>query len=228
LSGVGAGQIVRIQLVVEGTNGLNTTDSCTRLEVLDSITPDKLALGLVLGPWRQRNGAVIWLTGLSGAGKTTLAQAVASRLRVKGIPAALLDGDAVRNHLSSGLGYTREDRDENICRIAFAASAIEGQGSIVLVSAISPYRAAREHARQRAKTFIEVYVNAPIEVCEARDVKGLYRRARSGEILEMAGLTSPYEPPAGPDVECQTDNENVEVSTNKILRALSTRGIICI
>ena len=168
-------------------------------------------------------GTAIWLTGLSGAGKTTLGCALEERLRREGRRVELLDGDTVRKHLCRGLGFSREDRDENIRRIAFVASLLARHGVIPIVAAISPYRAAREEARALVQNFIEVYVNAPLEVCEMRDPKGLYRKARAGLIPGFTGIDDPYEPPAAPEVECRTDIESVGESVEKIVRELVKR-----
>lgn len=164
------------------------------------------------------SGATVWLTGLSSAGKSTLAEAVSQRLRDAGHRVELLDGDIVRRELSRGLGYSKADRDENIRRIGFVAELLTRHGVIVIVAAISPYRAVREEVRQRIGSFIEVYVNAPLELCEQRDRKGLYRKARAGEIQGMTGVDDPYEPPLAPEVECRTDQESVETSAERIVR----------
>ncbi len=169
------------------------------------------------------DGTAIWLTGLSGAGKTTLGCALAERLGREGRRVELLDGDTVRKHLCRGLGFSREDRDENIRRIAFVASLLARHGVIPIVAAISPYRAAREEARALIGNFIEVWVNAPLEVCEMRDPKGLYRKARAGLIPGFTGIDDPYEPPSSPEVECRTDMETIGESVEKIVRELITR-----
>jgi adenylyl-sulfate kinase len=129
----------------------------------------------------------------------------------------LLDGDIVRQHLSKDLGFSKHDRDENIRRIGFVAELLTRNGVIVLVSAISPYRSVREEVRARIGNFLEVYVNAPLETCEHRDVKGLYRRARAGELHHFTGLDDPYEPPVAPEIECHTDRETLAESTAKVL-----------
>src|SRR5208283_2535470 len=134
---------------------------------------------------------VVWLTGLSSAGKTTLAEQVFDRLRSAGHKVELLDGDLVRRRLSKGLGYSKEDRDENIRRIGFVAELLTRNGVIVLVSAISPYRAVRDEMRAAIGNFVEVYVNAPLEVCQQRDVNGVYLRARTGQIHQVTGIDDP-------------------------------------
>jgi adenylylsulfate kinase len=160
---------------------------------------------------------VIWLTGLSSAGKTTLGKDLLERLRAQGKNVEMLDGDVIRQQICKDLGFSRADRDENVRRIAFVADLLARNGIIVIVSAISPYRAARDEVRHHTPKFIEVYVNAPLEVCELRDVKGLYKKARAGEIREFTGIDDAYEPPLQPEVECRTDLESVEESIEKIL-----------
>lgn len=167
-------------------------------------------------------GLVVWLTGLSSAGKSTLGEELFERFRAAGRRVELLDGDIVRQCLSRDLGYSKHDRDENIRRIGFVAELLARNGVIVIVSAISPYRAIRDEVRNRIPGFIEVYVNAPIDVCEHRDVKGLYRRARSGELRGMTGIDDPYEPPLHPEVECRTDLETVQQSIEKIIEQVES------
>jgi adenylylsulfate kinase len=169
-------------------------------------------------------GLTIWLTGLSSAGKTTIAAAVCEGLRERGCKAEWLDGDVVRQHLCRGLGFTKADRDENIRRIGFVAELLTRNGIVTVVSAISPYRAARDEVRRRIGHFLEVYVNAPIEVCEVRDLKGIYRRARAGEISHVTGIDDPYEPPFAPDVECRTDRETPAESAASVLRVVDRIG----
>ncbi len=164
------------------------------------------------------DGGVVWLTGLSSAGKTTIAHALFESLRSMGYRTEMLDGDVVRQRLCRGLGFSKEDRDENIRRIGFVAELLSRNGVLVIVSAISPYRAAREEVRAVIPGFVEVYVNAPLQVCEHRDVKGLYRRARAGELRGFTGIDDPYEPPLHPEVECRTDNETVAESVRKLVR----------
>ncbi|BBL81902.1 adenylyl-sulfate kinase [Thermus thermophilus] len=174
----------------------------------------------------EQRGVTVWFTGLSGAGKTTLARAVYDELKRRGHRAEILDGDVVRQYLTKGLGFSKEDRDENIRRIGFVAHLLTRNGVIVLVSAISPYRATREEVRRKIGDFIEVYVNAPLEVCEARDVKGLYKKARAGEIKNFTGIDDPYEPPLNPEVECRTDLERIEESVAKVLGKLEELGYL--
>jgi adenylylsulfate kinase len=167
-------------------------------------------------------GKVVWLTGLSGSGKTTIARAVAAELLRIGVPVEVLDGDIIREKFSSGLGFSKQDRDENVRRAGYVAGLLAGHGVVVLVALISPYRAARNEVRERMKgiSFIEVYVNAPLEICEGRDPKGLYQKARRGEIPSFTGLDDPYEPPLSPEVECRTDQDSVEACVRRVLIAL--------
>jgi len=167
-------------------------------------------------------GLTVWFTGLSSAGKTTLSQAVQKRLLAMGYKVESLDGDVVRQHLCKGLGFSKEDRDENVRRIGFVAGLLSRNGVIVLVSAISPYRATRDQLRGEIGAFAEVYVNAPLEICEQRDVKGLYRKARAGQIPRFTGIDDPYEAPLSPEVECCTDQENLAESTEKVLGYVET------
>ncbi|HEY9621464.1 MAG TPA: adenylyl-sulfate kinase [Crinalium sp.] len=173
----------------------------------------------------SHQGVTIWFTGLSGAGKTTIRMIVEQALREQGYRVEVLDGDIIRQNLSKGLGFSKEDRDENIRRIGFVAHLLTRNGVIVLVSAISPYRAVREEVRSQIRDFVEVYVNAPLEVCEGRDVKGLYKKARAGKIKHFTGIDDPYEPPLHPEVECKTDLESPDESASKVLIALEKLGI---
>lgn len=176
---------------------------------------------------RHQRGVTIWLTGLSGAGKSTIAERLAAELERRGRPVETLDGDVVRTHLSSGLGFSREDRDTNVRRIAFVARLVTRHGGAVITAAISPYRATRDEARatvSKVGDFLEVYVSCPIEETARRDVKGLYARARRGEIPAFTGLDDPYEPPLHPDVTVHTDRETVDESVRKIWDALQRLG----
>jgi adenylyl-sulfate kinase len=174
-------------------------------------------------PINGHTGLTVWLTGLSSSGKSTLSRVTYERLWARGYRVELLDGDEVRRFISRDLGFSKEDRDENIRRIGFLAEMLTRNGVIALVSAISPYRAVRDEIRARIPNFVEVYVNAPLNVCEGRDVKGLYRRARSGEIKSFTGIDDPYEPPFTPEVECRTDIETVADSMDKIVAAVENR-----
>ncbi len=168
----------------------------------------------------RERGCVIWFTGLSGSGKTTIAQIVEHKLLDAGVPIEILDGDVVRENLSKGLGFSKEDRDVNIRRIAFVAHLLQRNGAFVITAAISPYRAIRNEARAMIKDFVEVYAEAPLEVCEERDVKGLYAKARAGEIKGFTGIDDPYEPPSSPEVVCNTAEETPEESAQKVLERL--------
>ena len=159
----------------------------------------------------------VWFTGLSSSGKTTISQAVREKLLHAGHKVEWLDGDAVRQHISKGLGYSKEDRDENIRRIGYVADLLTRNGVIVLVSAISPYRAVRDEVRARIGKFLEVYVEAPLAVCQQRDINGVYRRALAGEIHHVTGMDDPYEPPCSPDVVCHTARETREESVAKVI-----------
>jgi adenylyl-sulfate kinase len=172
-------------------------------------------------------GAVVWFTGLSGAGKSTLAEALAPELRALGRRVEVLDGDVVRTHLSSGLGFSREDRDTNVRRIGFVAQLLARNGVFVITAAISPYRETRAWCREAARgDFLEVYVNAPLATCIARDVKGLYKRALAGEIKEFTGVSDPYEPPLAPDLEVRTDQVTIEQGVAGVIAALRERAYL--
>jgi adenylylsulfate kinase len=174
----------------------------------------------------QRKGVILWLTGLCGSGKTTIAKGVEKALRERSCLVEVLDGDAIRNSLSRGLGYSREDRETNIRRLGFVANLLRRNGVIAIVAAISPYQSARAEIRNMADDFIEVYINAPLEVCERRDPKGLYAMARAGEIIAFTGIDDPYEAPTNPDLVCYTDQETPEQSIEKVLEVLEQRQLI--
>ena len=174
----------------------------------------------------KQRGATVWFTGLSGAGKTTIRMAVEKVLRDRGLNVEVLDGDIVRQYLTRDLGFSKADRDENIRRIGFVSHLLTRNGVIVLVSAISPYAAMRQEVREQIGDFVEVYANAPLSVCESRDVKGLYKKARAGEIKQFTGIDDPYEAPANPEVECRTDLEALEESAAKVLAYLESKGYI--
>jgi adenylyl-sulfate kinase len=174
----------------------------------------------------MEEGFTLWFTGLSGAGKSTLANLVAGRLREMERRVELLDGDEVRTNLSQGLGFSKADRDANIQRIAFVAKLLSRNGVVAITAAISPYRETRDRARGEIRNFVEVYVNCPLEVCEQRDVKGLYKRARAGEIAQFTGISDPYEPPLHPEIVVHTDQENPEQDVEIILERLATLGYL--
>ncbi len=171
-----------------------------------------------------RRGVCVWLTGLPGSGKTTIAHHVAERLRAEGRSVEILDGDVVRQHFSRGLGFSREDRMENIRRVAYVAELLVRHGVVVLVALVSPYREGREEARRHIRDFLEVYVRCPFEVLIARDPKGLYARALRGEVANVTGIDDPYEPPEAPDLVLDTDQEPPEESARKVLELLGERG----
>jgi adenylyl-sulfate kinase len=166
-------------------------------------------------------GFVVWFTGLSGAGKSTLAQALAARLLADGQKVEILDGDVVRENLSQGLGFSREDRDINIRRIAFVAKLLARNGVIVIVAAISPYRAARDEARAAIGSFLEVHVQCSIDELVRRDTKGLYARALAGAVPNFTGISDPYEEPLSPEVTVRTDLESLDASVARVLAAIT-------
>ncbi|KOP23555.1 adenylylsulfate kinase [Hapalosiphon sp. MRB220] len=168
----------------------------------------------------KSKGVIVWLTGLSGAGKSTIARGVESKLNTRNSLVEVLDGDEIRRHLSQELGFTKEDREINIRRIGYVANLLSRNGIVVIVAAISPYRAIRDEIRIMSQNFIEVYVDTPLEVCEARDVKGLYAKARSGQIKNFTGIEDLYEAPINPEIICRTTKENTEQCINKIIAKL--------
>src|SRR5712691_5640984 len=177
----------------------------------------------------DQQGFTLWFTGLSGAGKTTIAELVRPGLERRGRLVEWLDGDEVREHLSKGLGFSKEDRDTNIDRIGWVASRLTRHGAAVIVSAISPYRDARDKARAMVEangTFVEVFVDASVEECARRDVKGLYEKAFRGEIDNFTGVSDPYEPPSDPEIRVESEHEEPEESAQRILRLLEQRGLV--
>jgi sulfate adenylyltransferase len=179
-------------------------------------------------PPRHRQGLCIWLTGLSGSGKSTTAAVLSVLLLEAGRQVTELDGDVVRTHLSKGLGFSREDRDTNILRIGFVASEIARHGGTVMCAAVSPYRATRDAVRAMMDEdqFIEVYVDTPLSVCEERDVKGMYAKARRGEIKEFTGISDPYEAPLNPEITLDTVGHTPEENARRIMRELAARGFV--
>ena len=171
-------------------------------------------------------GVTIWLTGLSGAGKSTIAGRLRDELAARGRPVEILDGDEVRTHLSAGLGFSRADRDTNIARIAYVAKLLTRNGVVAITAAISPYAAAREAARAAIGDFVEVYVRCPLDELARRDVKGLYARAQRGEIAHFTGVTDPYEEPAAPDVIVDSRDQSVAQSVAAILEHLERSGYL--
>lgn len=169
---------------------------------------------------RSKKGFTVWFTGLPSAGKSTLAEILAQELRERGHGVEVLDGDVVRQHLCKGLGFSKEDRDENIRRIGFVCSLLTKHGATAIAAAISPYRAIRDEVRTSIGNFIEVYVKASVEICIQRDVKGLYKKALAGEIRGFTGVDDPYEPPLNPEMTIETEMEKPRESATRILRRL--------
>jgi adenylylsulfate kinase len=168
-------------------------------------------------------GLTVWLTGLPSAGKTTLAHALEKRLLAEGHRVEVLDGDVVRTHLTRGLGFSREDREENVRRIGFVAHLLSRNGVVVVVSVISPYRSVRDELRElHAGRFFEVHVATPVEVCARRDVKGLYARQRAGDLTGLTGVDDPYEPPLQPELVIHTQEQTLEQSVETLWQALQS------
>jgi len=174
----------------------------------------------------EHKGFTVWFTGLSGAGKSTIAEVLVRKLRERNMKVELLDGDVVRTNLSKGLGFSKEDRDTNIRRIAFVCHLLSRNNVCAVAAAISPYRAIRDEARALIGDFVEVFVNTPLEECERRDVKGLYAKARAGELKQFTGIDDPYEEPLNPEVVCFTTRETPEESANKIMQKLDELGYL--
>jgi adenylyl-sulfate kinase len=177
-----------------------------------------------------KKGFVLWFTGLSGSGKSTLSGRVAARLRQAGCPVELLDGDEVRENLSKGLSFSKEDRDINVRRIGYVARLLGRHGVVAITAAISPYAAVRDEQRALAEAegvgFCEVYMECPIEVLAERDVKGLYRQALAGEIAHFTGVSDPYEPPDRPDVVVRSDRDDIDASVARVLGRLVEMGLL--
>lgn len=171
-------------------------------------------------------GFVLWFTGLSGAGKTTVALALLPKLQELGMNVERLDGDVVRQSLTKDLGFSKEDRDKNIERVTFVAKLLSRNNVGVLASFISPYAETREYVKNETTNFIEVYVSTPLEVCEERDVKGMYAKARSGEIKNFTGISDPYEAPVNPDIEVPTHEQTVAESADFLIAELKKRGLL--
>lgn len=174
------------------------------------------------------HGVCVWLTGLSGAGKSTTAEILKVRLLEHGRQVTLLDGDVVRSHLSKGLGFSKEDRDTNVRRIGFVAAEIVRHGGAVVCAAISPYRATRDEVREMVGSdqFVEVFVDTPLEECQRRDAKGLYAKARRGEIASLTGITDPYEAPLHAEIVLDTASHTPEENAQRILAVLAERGFV--
>ncbi len=176
---------------------------------------------------RYGRGFTLWFTGLSGAGKTTISEIVEKELRQRFGKVEVLDGDIVRTNLSKGLGFSREDRDTNVLRIGFVADLLTRNGVGVIVSAISPFKEVRDQVRRNVgEDFIEIFVDAPLEVCAERDVKGLYKKALAGELPQFTGVSDPYEPPAAPELHIRTNEEEPHESARRVVAKLEELGYL--
>jgi adenylyl-sulfate kinase len=171
-------------------------------------------------------GFTVWFTGLSGSGKTTAASLLERQLRAAGVNVEVLDGDVLRTRLCKGLGFSKADRDENVRRIGFVCELLSRNGVTAVAATISPYRAVRDEIRARIPNFVEVYMECPLEVLIARDVKGLYKKALAGEIQQFTGVSDPYEPPSAPDVLIHSGRETPEESVRRIWATLENRGLV--
>lgn len=174
----------------------------------------------------ERKGFTLWFTGLSGAGKSTLANIVNRTLGERGLLTEVLDGDVIRTNLSKGLGFSKEDRDTNIRRIGWVCEVLTRNQVVAMAAAISPYREIRDELREKIGTFVEVYCKCSLDELERRDVKGLYAKARAGEIKNFTGVDDPYEAPENPEVMIDSEDEDVEESAAKIIRYLEQNGLI--
>ena len=175
----------------------------------------------------ETRGFTIWVTGLSGSGKSTVTAILEGALHERGLRVEVLDGDVVRTHLTKGLGFSREDRDENIRRVGWVCELLSRNNVVAIAAVISPYRATRDEIRRRIGRFVEVYMEAPLEVLAERDVKGLYRRAMAGEIENFTGVTDPYEPPLEPEVVCHSDGrETPDESARRVIAKLEELGYL--
>ena len=175
---------------------------------------------------KSDKGFVIWFTGLSGSGKTTIAHILVKRLKELGKKVEVLDGDVVRTNLSKGLGFSKEDRDTNIRRIGFVAHLLQRNGVVVICAAISPYQEIRDENRELIEDFVEVFTKCDLDTLVSRDIKGLYKKAIAGEIKGFTGVDDPYEAPENPEVLCHTNKENPEESALKVLKKLEDLGYI--
>ncbi len=173
-----------------------------------------------------QGGLVIWLTGLPCSGKTTIAGELARALKEKGLPVKHLDGDVVRKTINKNLGFSKEDRAKNLAIISEMAFSLNHQGNVVIASFVSPYQKQRAANRKKIKNYIEVFVNAPLAVCEKRDVKGMYKKARCGEINNFTGVSDPYEKPIRPEIEVRTDQESIEESALKVIDYLVSKRYV--
>jgi len=174
----------------------------------------------------EQKGVTLWVTGLPCSGKSSVADAVAEELRQRGFKAERLDADIIRKHLWKELGFSKEDRDENIRRAAFLSKLLTKNGIIVLTSFVSPYRELRDYARQEIGDFVEIYVRCPVEVCIQRDTRGMYKKALSGEIPNFTGVSDPYEEPLNPELVIESDKEPLEESVTKVITRIKELGYI--
>ncbi len=174
----------------------------------------------------EYKGATIWMTGLSGSGKSTVANMLAKRLRAVGARVEILDGDVVRTNLSKGLGFSKEDRDTNIRRIGFVCNLLSRNGVFAIAAAISPYRAIRDEVRAAAGDFVEVFADCPLDTLVERDAKGLYKKALAGEIKNFTGVSDPYEPPESPEVRVDSSRQTAEESTEVVWQYLVEAGLL--
>ena len=174
----------------------------------------------------SQKGVTIWFTGLPSSGKSTVARVLERRFRQAGLKVELLDGDVVRTNLSKGLGFSKEDRDANIKRIGFVCHLLTRNDVIAIAAAISPYREVRDYNRRLIGNFVEVYVKCSIDECEKRDVKGLFKKARAGEITGFTGVDDPYEEPLNPEVVCDTEKESADQSAERVIRKLEELGYV--
>lgn len=171
-------------------------------------------------------GATLWFTGLPSSGKSTIAHAVFQRLLERELPVELLDGAEVRESLSRGLSFSKEDREEHIRRMGYVAKLLSRNGVIAICAAVSPYRATRDEVRRNTRNFVEVYVECPVDVAEQRDTEGWYARARHGEVEEFTGVNAPYEAPTAPEVHIRSDRESVEAAADKVIARLEELQLI--
>jgi len=174
----------------------------------------------------EQKGCCVWFTGLPCSGKTTVADLVAEELKKRNLHVERLDGDIVRQSLTRDLGFSKEDRDKNIERVTFVSKLLSRNGVAVLVSFVSPYRKARDHAREECTNFVEVFVDTPVEECEKRDVKGMYAKARAGQIKDFTGVDDPYEPPANPELVLETVETTEEQCCRQVIEKMEQLGLI--
>jgi len=174
----------------------------------------------------KNRGFTLWFTGLPCSGKSTLAEIIAKELKQRGRGVEILDGDIVRTNLTKGLGFSKEDRDENVRRIGFVCGLLSKHGAVAISAAISPYRSVRDEVRLKTENFVEVFVDTPLDLCIKRDVKGMYKKALAGELKNFTGISDPYEPPLHPEIVILTQNETAEESAARILESLERMGFV--